>query len=71
MAESVIWFLLFCGLIYMMTKRWFLALAVFLCGIAALLTMIASLIHFEILAALGCFILAAALFSLTAFIQYR
>jgi hypothetical protein len=71
MAESVIWFVIFCGLIYMMTKRWFLALVLFLCGIAAILTMIASLIHFEILAALGCFILAAAMFSLTAFVQYR
>ena len=43
--------------IYLMTKRWFWIVVLFFSGLASLFAMIASIIHFQILAALGFFVL--------------
>jgi hypothetical protein len=43
--------------VFLATQRWFWILALFLAGLAALFAMIASIIHFQILWAIGFFIL--------------
>jgi hypothetical protein len=56
---------------YLLTRRWLWVWALFLSALASLFAMIASIIHFQILGALGFFILSALLFSLTSFISER
>lgn len=51
-------FLIFGGIavaIYLITRRWFWWLLFFTAGLAACFAMIASIIHFQILAAVGLF----------------
>lgn len=50
------WILLLAAL-YLLTRRWFWALVVFFAGLAALFAMLASIFHFQILGAMGFFVL--------------
>ena len=43
----------------LMTQRWFWCVALFFASMASLFAMIASIIHFQILGALGFFVLTA------------
>ena len=52
-------------------QRWLWVWGLFLAAMASFFAMIASIIHFQILAALGFFMLSGALFSLTSFIHER
>lgn len=45
------------GVIYLFTRRWFWRVAFFFGALASLFSMIASIIHFQILGALGFFVL--------------
>lgn len=53
------WLPIVLGLIalVLITQRWFWILVFFFAGLASLFAMIASIIHFQILAALGFFVL--------------
>ncbi len=43
--------------IFLLTRRWFWKIALFFGGLASLFAMIASIFHFQVLAAIGFFIL--------------
>ena len=45
------------GAIYLMTRRWFWMVAFFFGALASLFSIIASIIHFQILGAVGYFVL--------------
>ena len=53
------WLPIVLGLIalFLITQRWFWVLVFFFSGLASLFAMIASIIHFQILAAIGFFVL--------------
>lgn len=55
--------LLFLALL-LITQRWFWTLVFFFAGLASLFAMIASVIHFQILGALGFFVLMVICFGL-------
>lgn len=58
------WLPVVLGLIVLVliTQRWFWLLVFFFAGLAALFSMIASIFHFQILGALGFFVLTAICF---------
>jgi uncharacterized membrane protein YoaK (UPF0700 family) len=55
--EALIWGAIAVVLIALMMQRWFWSMTFTLAQIAALFAMIASIIHFQILAAVGLFVL--------------
>lgn len=50
--------------LFLITQRWFWVLVFFFAGLASLFAMIASIIHFQILGALGFFVLMAFCFGI-------
>jgi len=52
--------------LFLLTRRWFWLLVFSLGGLAACFAMIASVIHFQIFAALGFFIMMSILWSISA-----
>ncbi|GBE06008.1 hypothetical protein BMS3Abin10_01650 [bacterium BMS3Abin10] len=56
-AGVLILFVLGAGAIYLCTRRWFWKVAFFFGALASLFSMLASIIHFQILGALGFFVL--------------
>ena len=56
-SPAAIGILLLIGLIFLITRRWFWCLVFLLGGLASCFTMIACIIHFQILAAVGFFVL--------------
>lgn len=59
--------------IVLLMQRWFWCLLFFFSGLAALFAMIASVIHFQILAAVGLFVIMAVCFGVftVIFEEYR
>lgn len=45
--------------LFVITRAWFWALTFFLCALGAFFSMLASVVHFQILAAIGFFFLAS------------
>lgn len=64
--EITIWGVIIAILIVLMTRRWFWVFLFFIGGIACLFSMIASIIHFQILAAIGLFFLMGLCFNIAA-----
>ena len=54
--------------IFLVTQRWFWIFVIGLSAIACVFSMIASIIHFQILGAVGFFVLTVILASITSFI---
>jgi len=50
--------------LFLMTQRWFWVLVCFFAGLASLFAMIASIIHFQILGAIGFFVLMSICFGI-------
>jgi hypothetical protein len=59
MGENLFIFALVIGAIYLVTQRWFWVITSGLCAVASFFAMCASVIHFQILGAMGFFILTA------------
>lgn len=55
--ESIVLIALAGLALYLLTRRWFWVGLMFFAGLASLFSMIASIFHFQILAALGFFVL--------------
>jgi hypothetical protein len=58
-AEAIIWFCIVVGVLFLITQRWFWLLAFFTAGLASCFAMLASIIYFQILGAVGFFFLMA------------
>jgi len=60
---TVLGVIILCVFLILITQRWFWALAFLLGALASCFAMIASVIHFQILGAMGFFVLMLFLFS--------
>lgn len=58
------------GLLYLATRRWFWIIALWLLSVAAAFSCIASIIHFQILWAVGYFVLSIILSGLARAVSY-
>jgi hypothetical protein len=57
-AMTIIWLLLGCLAIFLITRAWFWCFSFFLIALASFFLMLASIIHFQILGAMGFFFAA-------------
>jgi len=65
-VEAVILLVVLGLAILLMTRRWFWVLAFFVAGLASAFTVLASIIHFQIFAAVGFFFLTIICWSIMA-----
>lgn len=68
-TTKTILFILALILIFLFTRRWFWKIALFFGGLASLFAMIASIIYFQILAAIGFFVLMVVCWSIKGLIS--
>ncbi|HCC80407.1 MAG TPA: hypothetical protein DEQ25_03510 [Methylophaga sp.] len=62
--DALVWTLVFGVMLLLITRRWFWVFVFFVAGLACLFSLIASIIHFQILAAIGLFFLMGICFTI-------